>query len=63
MPGFLKLFTEQQDRIGSLHRVIQQVAFDLYFKGGAIGVPTPSFVQNPGIDLDAEFAGLQVNLL
>ena len=33
MPGFLKLFTEQQDRIALLHQVVQQAAFDLYFKG------------------------------
>ena len=34
MPGFLKLFTERQDRIPLLHQVIQQAAFDLYFKNG-----------------------------
>ena len=63
MPGFLKLFTEQQDRIELLHRVIQQAAFDLYFKAGAIGLPTPPFVTNQGLDLSAEFPETTLNLL
>lgn len=61
MPGFLKLFTEQQDRIPLLHRVIQQAAFDLYFKSGAIGLQTPSFVTDPGLDLKAKFPKITVN--
>jgi hypothetical protein len=63
MPGFLKLFTEQQDRIPLLYRAIQQAAFDLYFKGSAVGIPTPTFVVDPGLDLIAVFPGMVVNLL
>jgi hypothetical protein len=63
IPGFLKLFTEQQDRIPLLHQVIQQVAFDLYFKDSAIGLVTPPFVTDPGIDLGAKFPGTTLNLL
>lgn len=63
MPGFLKLFTEQQDRIPLLHQVIQQAAFDLYFKDGAVGLPTPAFVTESGIDLVAQFPSMTLNLL
>jgi hypothetical protein len=63
MPGFIKLFTEQQDRIDLLHWVVQQGAFDLYFKDGALGLPTPPFVSDPGIDLKADFRGVTLNLL
>ena len=63
MPGFLKLFTEQQDRIPLLHQVIQQAAFDLYFKNDAIGLTTPSFVTDPGVELDVMFPAMVVNLL
>jgi hypothetical protein len=63
MPGFLKLFTEQQDRIRLLHQIIQQAAFDLYFKNGAAGLPTPTFVTDPGIDLAAKFPTMTLNLL
>jgi hypothetical protein len=63
MPGFLKLFTEQQDRIPLLHQVVQQAAFDLYFKGKAIGLPTPLFVTDPGLDLNAKFPKMILNLL
>jgi hypothetical protein len=63
MPGFLKLFTEQQDRIPLLHQVIQRAAFDLYFKDGAVGLPTPAFVTAPDIDLAAQFPSMTLNLL
>ena len=63
MPGFLKLFTEQQDRVELLHKVIQQAAFDLYFKSSDIGFPTPADVADPGLDLNAKFPTLAVNLL
>jgi hypothetical protein len=63
MPGFLKLFTEQQDRIELLHQVVQQAAFDLYFKDGTIGLPTPVYVSNPGLDLIGEFPGIRLSLL
>jgi hypothetical protein len=63
MLGFLKLFTEEQDRVPLLHQVIQQAAFDLYFRESAIGLPTPPFVTNPGLDLRVDFPGLVVNLL
>jgi len=63
MPGFLKLFTEQQDRIFLLHQVIQQAAFDLYFKEGILGLPIPPFVTAPGIDLAARFPSMTLNLL
>jgi hypothetical protein len=63
LPGFLKLFTEQQDRIPLLHQIIQQAAFDLYFKDKAVGFPTPPFVTNPGLDLSARFPSLTLNLL
>jgi hypothetical protein len=63
MPGFLKLFTEEQDRIELLHQVIQQRAFDLYFKDGAIGLPRPDFVTSPGLDLHARFSGIKTLLL
>jgi hypothetical protein len=55
MPGFLKLFTEQQDRIPLLHQAVQQAAFDLYFKSGGLGLPTPAFVTDPGLDLSDTF--------
>lgn len=63
MPGFLKLFTEQQDRIALLHKTIQQTAYDLFFKENPIGLPTPSVVSDPGLDLRAEFPRLVRNLL
>ena len=63
MPGFLKLFTEQQDRIPLLHQVIQQVAFDLYFRDSAIGMPTPSFIADPGIDVSTRFPNVEVQIL
>lgn len=63
MPGFLKLFTEQQDRIPLLHQVIQQAAFDLYFKDNALGFQVPSFVTDPGLDLNTQFPKLTLNLL
>jgi hypothetical protein len=63
MPGFLKLFTEQQDRIPLLHQVIQQAAFDLYFKDNALGFPTPTFVTDPGMDLSSRFPSVTLNLL
>lgn len=63
MPGFLKLFTEQQDRIDLLHKVIQQAAFNLYFKCGDIGFPTPGYVTDPGLELNALFPKLAVNVL
>jgi hypothetical protein len=63
MPGFLKLFTEQQDRIPLLHQVIQQAAFDLYFKEYILGFPTPAFVTAPGMDLSTRFPSIVVNLL
>ncbi len=63
MPGFLKLFTEQQDRILLLHNVIQQAAFDLYFKANAVGFPVPPFVTDPGVDLSARFPSVTLNLL
>lgn len=63
MPGFLKLFTEQQDPIPLLQQVIRQAAFDLYFKGSAIGLPTPLFVSDPKLDLKAKFPSTAINLL
>jgi hypothetical protein len=63
MPGFLKLFTEQQDRIPLLHLVVQQAAFDLYFKESSIGLPTPAFVIDPELDLNADFPTMVANLL
>jgi hypothetical protein len=63
MPGFLKLFTEKQDRILRLHQIIQQAAFDLYFKNDAVGLPKPTFVTDPGIDLAADFPTMTLNLL
>jgi len=63
MPGFLKLFTEQQDRIELLHRVVQQAAFDLYFRTRSIGLPAPSFVTEQGLDLKMKFPGLVWNVL
>jgi hypothetical protein len=63
MPGFLKLFTEQQDRIPLLHQVIQQAAFNLYFQGEGIGIQTPPYVTAPGLDLSADFPKLGLNLL
>ncbi len=65
MPGFLKLFTEKQDRIELLHRVIQQAAFDLYFrKDGVIGLgQIPTFVTDPGLDLNAMFPTIRLNVL
>lgn len=63
MPGFLKLFTEQQDRIPMLHQVIQQAAFDLYFKSNVLGLPTPPYVTDPGLDLNADFPTMVLNLL
>lgn len=63
MPGFLKLFTEQQDRIPLLHQVIQQAAFDLYFKNNVLGLPTPPYVTDPGLDLNADFPTMVLNLL
>jgi hypothetical protein len=63
MPGFLKLFTEQQDRIPILHEVIQRAAFDIYFEKGSIGLPTPSFVSAPVLDLATILCGAAINLL
>jgi hypothetical protein len=63
MPGFLKLFTEQQDRISLLHQIIQQAAFDLYFKDNTVGFPMPQFVTNPQMDLSARFPSVTLNLL
>lgn len=63
MPGFLKLFTEQQDRIELLHQVIQQAAFDLYFKGCSLGLQPPEFVTTRELDLNALFPEIKVNLL
>ena len=63
MPGFLKLFTEQQDRIPMLHQVIQQAAFDLYFKTNVLGLPTPPYVTDPGLNLNADFPKMVLNLL
>jgi len=63
MPGFLKLFTEQQDRIPLLHQVIQQAAFELYCKDSALGLRIPPFVTDPELDLNALFPNLVVNLL
>jgi len=63
MPGFLKLFTEQQDRIQLLHQVIQQAAFDLYFNDNTAGFPMPPFVTDPGMDLSARFPSVTLNLL
>jgi hypothetical protein len=63
MPGFLKLFTEQQDRIPLLHQVIQQTAFDLYFRSSALGLPIPPYVTDPGLDLNARFPAMALNLL
>ncbi len=63
LPGFLKLFTEQQDRIALLHQVIQQAGFDLYFKEDVLGMPTPPFVTAPGIDLGTRFPSMTLNLL
>lgn len=63
MPGFLKLFTEQQDRIALLHHVIQQAAYDLYFRESTIGLPTPVFVTDHRIDLRARFPDLMMNVL
>jgi hypothetical protein len=58
MPGFLKLFTVQEDRISLLYRVIRQAAFDLYFRSDSIGIPTPPFVAGPGLSLHADFPSL-----
>jgi hypothetical protein len=63
MPGFLKLSTEQQDRIPLVHKVILQAAFNLYFRGDVIGMPTPTYVTDPGLDLSTEFPDLRLNLL
>ena len=62
-PGFPKLFTEQQDRIKLLHQVIQQAAFDLYFKDNTAGFPTLSFMTDPGMDLSARLPSVTLNLL
>jgi hypothetical protein len=63
MPGFLKLFTEQQDRVELLQKVIQQAAFDLYFKNAALGIAAPEYVVDPCYDLGAMFPGFTPNVL
>jgi hypothetical protein len=63
MPGFLKLFTEQQDRVELLHQVIQQAAFDLYFKDCSLALQPAEFVTTRGLDLNALFPELKLNLL
>src|SRR5207247_1876119 len=51
VPGFLKLFTEEQDKIDLLHDVLQQAAFNLYFKDLTLGIDVPVSVSDRGIDL------------
>ncbi len=54
MPGFLKLFTEKQDCIPGLQEVLQQAAFNLYFKDRAIGLDLPAHVSDPKLHLNFE---------
>ena len=63
MPGFLKLFTEQQDPIQELQVVIRQAAYDLYFRNETLGLTAPPFVSDPGLDLPSRFSDLILNLL
>ncbi len=63
MPGFLKLFTEQQDRMTLLHEAIEQAAFDLFFRGELLGLRCPAFVRDHGRNLKAEFPNWVPNVL
>jgi hypothetical protein len=63
LPGFLKLFTEAQDRVPLLHRVIQQAAYDLYFRQPSAELPRPGFVSDPGLDMAVLFPKWKPNLV
>jgi hypothetical protein len=62
MPFWLGMLTEEQLPHERIQKAIQQVSFNLYFRLGHIG-PVPSYVSDPGLDLDQLLSGQKIQIL
>ncbi len=62
MPFWAGMLTEEQHPHEGLERAIRQAAWDIYFRQNPVCEP-PSFVEDPGLDLDALLDGQPILLL
>ncbi len=62
MPFWAGMLTEEQHPHEDLERAMRQASWDIYFRENPVCEP-PSFVEDPGLDLDALLAGQPILVL